>query len=641
MLASSVSADMTRFDPPDPRLDKKVTLDVNDVKLQEVADSLGKQCGVAIKAGSGERDWKVREQLVTIHAKDVPLSKVMDQVAMLLSFCISREGKDKEWTYTIWQDKKGRDLEAEMLNAQREEAAQRVAKSRQGTVDLAKDALAMSQDEAMKQKDKNPMLAYMGGTKTGRGFASFLSYFQANFPTEYDLMLRGKHVFVPLSGLPANMQQAIADMTSGGIADQLKKMLGREMKAGGKLPDLTPYQMVFQPAGEESGPEVESLGFGGLTFLTGLGPDGKPINDQFGGGIPMSASALTDPGSPLGQVVGDLLLSVEGGTSLDEANKATNERVNNDPDFIAKALAQDSPTEKNPPTDPGLTREVEIKDVVNGAGGRAFVQDNGGKNQGKILAEISRAMGSPLLKESFDTEMAPIGLYVHAGKQPLYKVLVGLEKAGCTWIKDGDTLRIRPRNWALLRSYEIPQSFIAHYKDLLDTNGELTLDDIAGIAGSLTDGQIQHALAHADDLNPAANCIAQGRSITREILRLYASLSEEQKTALNMEAGLPFPQLTNTQWDRLSAVLDDRLGGLYIENGSVRLLPQTDKQIKAGESGRKFEITAQVSGEKEPRKISEFISIAGKDQIKAAKEARNKAKEAALKAQTEKPAPSK
>ena len=194
VVVSGACADIAKFDPADKRLDKKVTLAVNHVKLEEVAKNLSEQSGITIKAGAGTRDWKVREQKVSIHGRDVPLSKALDQVTKLLGYCLSREGKEGEWTYIIWQDKKGRDLEAEMLNAQREEAAQRVAKSRQGTIDLAKDALGMSPEEAMKQRDKNPVLAYMGGTKTGRGFAGFLSYFQANFPTEYDLMLRGKRV---------------------------------------------------------------------------------------------------------------------------------------------------------------------------------------------------------------------------------------------------------------------------------------------------------------------------------------------------------------------------------------------------------------------------------------------------------------
>jgi hypothetical protein len=640
MLASSVSADMTRFDPPDPRLDKKVTLEVNYVKLQDVADSLCKQSGVVIKAGSGERDWKVREQLVSIHAKDIPLSKALGQIEKLLSYCVSREGKDKEWTYTIWQDKKGRDLEAEMLNAQREEAAQRIAKSRQGTIDMAKDALGMSPQDAMKQKDKNPMLALMGGTKSGRGFAAFLNYFQSSFPTEYDLMMRGKRVFVSLTGLPANMQQAVADMTTGGMAETLKKMLNQEMKPGEKMPDLTPYQMVFQPANEQAGADVESLGFGGLAFLTGIGPDGKPFNTDYGGGIPMSISALTDPGSAIGKLLGEMLLKVEDGMSLDEANKQLNERANNDPSFAAEALAQDSPTEKNPPADPELTREVEIKDVLTGANVEALTGPGADKYQGKMLAEISRAIGYPVFKESFGAEMTLPGLFIHPGKQPLYKVLIGLEKAGCAWAKDDGALRIRDKNWALLRSYAIPESFTAAYKDLLDKTGELTLEDIAGIASGLSDDQIRHTLVSTPGLSPAVDCVAVGASSTREILRLYASLSEKQKTDLNSDAGLPFSGLSDAQWDRMNAIICDRLGGVFIQDGSIRLAAQTGKEPPGRAAWRRFDMTAQVSGEKDPRSINEFIPLASKDQIKAAKDARKKAEEAA-KAQQTKPAQAK
>ena len=62
VLVSGACADVARFDPPDPRLDKKVALEVNYVKLDDVAKSLSEQSGVTIKAGTGTRDWRVRER---------------------------------------------------------------------------------------------------------------------------------------------------------------------------------------------------------------------------------------------------------------------------------------------------------------------------------------------------------------------------------------------------------------------------------------------------------------------------------------------------------------------------------------------------------------------------------------------------
>ncbi len=638
LLASCVSADLVRFDPPDPRLDKKITLEVSDTKLEDVAKSLTEQTGIIVTAGTGTRDWKVREQKVSIQAKNVPLGTALDQIGKLLSYCVSREGKDKEWTYVIWQDKKGRDLEAEMLNSQREEAAQRVVRSRQGTVDLANDALSMSPEEAMKQRDKNPVLAYMGGTKTGRGFSSFLSYFQSNFPTEYDLMLRGKNVYVPLSGLPANMQQATKDMLSGGMATALSDALKNESKGGG-VPVLTPYQILFQPASDQSGQEVESLGFGGLTFLTGLGPDGQTYNTQFGGGIPMSAFALTDPDSALGKLIADGLISVEDGKSLDDLNKDLDAKVNNDPNFAETALAHDSPTEKNLPTDPELTREVEIKDILGGKTKASFTNRDSDKYQTKMLAEISRATGYSVLKESLDGETVVLGLFVHPGKQPLYKVLIGIEKAGCIWAKDDGALRMRPSNWALLRSYAIPSSFMAHYKDLLNTKGELTLDDVAGIATGLTDGQIDKTFLRDQDLSFLGNALS-GREGNgpRTLLRFYASLTPEQKAGIAVEPGLSFSQLTDQQWDLLSEYVSDQFGGMYVTDGSVFLKPQNETEIKIGSQSRAFEFAVHIQNQKDPKTTAQALYMPGKKQIAEMRDARKKAEEAAKAAEQSKPA---
>ena len=642
LICGSASADLSKFDIPDKRLDQKVTLDVDNVRLEDVAKQITEKSGVTVKAGIGQRDWKVRDQRVCVRATDVPLGDLLDQIAKLSSFCISREGKEGEWTYLIWQDKNGRDLEAEMLNAQREEAAQRVVKSRQGTIDLAKDALKMSPEEAMKQRDKNPVLAYMGGTKTGRGFAGFLSGFQANFPTEYDLMMRGKHVFVPLAGLPANMQQAMNGILGGGMADAIKKTIDSEKKPGEVIPELTPYQIVFQPASEQGGPDVESLGFGGLAFLTGVGPDGKPFNNaQFGGGIPMSVFALTDPDSTLGKLIGAGLIGVEEGASLNDMNKELNERANNDPSFIADILAHESPTEKTPPTDPALTREVEIKDVLSGASAKLFTGMQSEKYQGKILAELSRAIGQPVLKEQYSGEMVVLGLFVKPGKQPLYKVLVGLEKAGCIWTRDGGSLRVRPSDWALLRSYAIPASFMEHYRELLNTNGQLNLDDVALIASGLTDGQIDRSFKNDPDfsfLNSALSGSQGGGP--RALLRFYASLSPAQRQSIAIAPGLAFGDLSDAQWQYLSQFVDDRFAGLFVIDGSIFLKPQNETQLKIGSQSQTFEITVSIQDEQDPRKAAQALYLPGKNQIKEIRDARKKAEEAEKAAVEKKPEPS-
>jgi hypothetical protein len=216
-------------------------------------------------------------------------------------------------------------------------------------------------------------------------------------------------------------------------------------------------------------------------------------------------------------------------------------------------------------------------------------------------------------------------------------VLIGLERAGCTWARDDGALRIRPINWALLRSYAIPGSFIAHYKGLLDTNGELTLDDVAGIASGLTDGQIDHTFSNDPDFGFLRSALSgtQG-SGSRALLRFYASLRPEQRQAIAVDPGLAFGGLSDAQWEHLSQFVTDRFGGLYITEGSIFLKPQNETEIKIGSRSRAFEITVRIQDEKETRKATQALYMPGKKQITEIRDARKKAEEAAKAAEQKK-----
>jgi len=235
------------------------------------------------------------------------------------------------------------------------------------------------------------------------------------------------------------------------------------------------------------------------------------------------------------------------------------------------------------------------------------------------MAEISRALGVPVLFESF-ARLMPVSIFVKPGKQPLYKVLIGLEKCDLGWELDDDALRVRPRNWALRRSYEIPESFIARYKDLLDKQGELTLDDIGDIAVALTDGQIGNTLLADPDLGWLFNSVFGDLGQGKTMVRLYGSLTAPQKSALSTEAGLPFSQLTTEQWDRVSSLISSGFGGVYVQDGSIRLKPDTNPaETQKSVHNYYFEISVQVADEKEPRSLPERISVMGTEAVASRK----------------------
>jgi len=235
------------------------------------------------------------------------------------------------------------------------------------------------------------------------------------------------------------------------------------------------------------------------------------------------------------------------------------------------------------------------------------------------VAEIARATGMPVLMESFASAM-PLAMFLKPGKQPLYRILIGLEKAGFTWELSERMLRIRPADWALLRSYDIPESFLAYYWGVIEKQGQLTIDDLAAMVTALTDEQIDNTLMADPDWSQAALGLRMDEPGDRDFLRIYGLLSPEQKKALQAEGGLPFDQLTNPQWELLGNLITERFGGIYITGGSLQL--RGDAKLP------KLEVTVQVGGEDKPRSTNKVFLVQSKESMDRLREARRKRQEA-------------
>lgn len=642
IFAASVTAQTTAPTAPvkappakDMRLDKKISLSFNSGKLEDILASMSKSSGIDYTAGNNERDWRVRERKVTIYAKDMAVGTVVDELSKLLGYRVSRQGKENQWGYLFWQDLKSKQLEDEMVTAAKAEASDRAMKLRQSALDTAEAALEMSQDDAMKLKDTDPWTAYLGGTASGRGFAGLMAGINQSSPVDRDLMLRGQGVNINLDSLPGSLMDSANASITGGIGGMIRQM------GQGQLDNIRPSQISFLPMGELGGGAMSGIaGFGGMAIITGTMP-GMPDTGMspLGNGIPLGIFPITSGNSLVGNVFGKMFFALDEGKSLQDAINQIQADAT-DPDFLAETLARESPTEKNPPTDPALTREIEIKDMRKDV---AISQNDPSKtreNQGKMIEEISRAFGMPVILEAFNSSM-PIGPFVRPGKQPLYKVLIAFEKAGYIWEQGNGTFRVRPEDWALERSYEIPDAFIQKYKDILAKQGEFTLEDISSIAYELTDDQIQNNLAAEPDLTYALMGLMSPVGGSRGLLRVYGSLNNQQRTAIKSAQGLPFEQLSNVQWDRLNAVITDKVGGAYINGGSIRLIPQSVDTSKANtpqaaQMGTMnmaiFETTLSVNDEQKPRTIRDVIVLYGKQQLEMMKTMQKNAQDAARKA---------
>jgi hypothetical protein len=637
VLSGSVLAGTEKPVVPDPRLDVKVTLEVKHAKLEDVLKQLSDKTHVAFKAGNGARDWKVRERKITVCAKEITAKKLLDEISGLLNYRVTRSGKENEWSYLVWQDKKARDLEDDLVAEEKDKNAERAEKTRQGALDAANQALGMSPEDAMKLQNSNPWLAYLGGTTAGRGFAQLLSALGADFPTETGLMLRGQQVSFPI---PDGLGGAAQDASSGGIFGSMRK--------SGQLPaGMTPNGVTVMQMGDLGG--AGAAGLGGMAFITGTisGMDPSALGALGMNGIPMGMFPMSPSDSLVGNAFGQMYFAMDNGASLEDAMNQMATKAS-DPDVLAESLAHDSPTEKNPPTDPALTREVQLDAF--GLDLKKSMQDPKVvvEAQAKVITGISKALDQPVLLESFIRSF-PLALFVKAGKQPVYKILIGLEKGGYTWKFDDGTLRIRPEDWALQRSYEIPDSFLEMCKNTLEKQGMFTLDDLAYIVTSLSDDQIRNGLLAEPKLTMSIASLISPIGNSRDILRVYGSLLPQQKAMLTGQ-GLPFSQLTAPQWDRLQTVITNHLGGVYIADGSIQLKMQAAPKNPLIQKGTPaiakdaaksmtdmqtaiFQITVAVSGEDKPRTVVEPVMVFGKNSVSALNKIQKDALDAAAKKQ--------
>lgn len=620
----------TAAEKPDARLDQKVTLEVSHVKLEDVCRQLTEMTGVTIKAGTGERDWKVRERKVTIYAKDVPLDRLVTEISKLLGFYVSKSGKEGEWTYTFWQDLKARQFEAEMLSAEKEAEAQRITRIREGAIDAASEALKLSPEEARKTKDTDPWLAYLGGTTNGRAYASMLQYIANMLPTERELMLRGLRISIPITDLPPNMQQVAKDMVGGGFMGFARNE--KDPDSAGIFDNVEPFQITILPGlgFGASDREMGMMGLGGVLILNGKAPGmSEEAMAWMPDGFPAGMFPVTGGDSLLGNAFGQMLTALEDGATEEEIQKLMGSEEEQQK-FVTEGLAKESKTEKEPPTDPELVREVELDELPKSADPLESGVDQV-RVAGEVAEAISRAIGKPVLVESFIGNM-PLQTYLTPGKHPVYKILVGLEKAGYTWTIGSGTLRVRPNDWAIQRSYEIPESLLAKYVSILERNGTLTLDDLTMIVTELSDAQIDNTLMKDKKLMLPMMTMQSILGHTRELLRFYGSLSSQQKAMLKSEAGLPFSSLSSQQWDRLGVMITSEFGGLYIVDGNIRMeQPRNQIGMLSEASVHIVKVTVIVGDEQQPRTFQEMIMTYDKatmaEMQKTVDEAEKKAKE--------------
>ncbi len=546
---------------PDPRLSAKVTLTAYNVPLERLARDLARQTGVAIRVGSGERDWRVRERKVHVVFRNRPLGDELTALKDLLGYTVQRTGEEGRWAYRIWQTPRQRDYEAAMVAEARREQEKEITDLREAVFDDAEAAAALTPDEAKALRETDPWKAYLGGTDAGRAYGELLK----GMPDDAKaLVKRGQKVILNVAELSPGLKDAVNRMVQGGFYAR-----GGADPQSPEIKDLTlktpPTRVAFMPTTPDMLEGMPSdFGLTGIAYVLGDLKAPTPswertseiINNDVGvQGMPLANVPLAGSQTRGARWIANAFLKLEDGVPASELDRTADQDLKSLPtsDF---RLSRVVPTPK--PTDPALLTEIEPLQLSHRGPGQ--------KLKG-LIEELSTRTPLSFAVETFPDEPDPT-FFLPAVKTPLYQLLDTLQTQGYIWTFEKGIVGMRPRDWALRRLSDVPESLLAGYRAILNAKGWLEFNDMAAMAVALTDEQITGRVVNHPDLSFAVEPLSRNNM---GWIRFYGGLSEAQRARALSPVGLSLAVLTIAQWEALAQLVTQANSGAELNAGVLKL----------------------------------------------------------------------
>lgn len=180
--------------------------------------------------------------------------------------------------------------------------------------------------------------------------------------------------------------------------------------------------------------------------------------------------------------------------------------------------------------------------------------------KGDKLADVQYALadvtGFAVVSDSFGKEDGNYGFVKRESKlSDLLDQLAGA--AYYNWDKQASVLEFRDRDWFRKRSEQIPERMLEHWRRTLKRTGTLDLPELADIAR--LDAR-QFAANVVDDETLGKAGIAEALWESRDVLRLYAVLTYNQRSAAMSDIGLDLGMLSAEQFSLAQKMLQARDG---------------------------------------------------------------------------------
>lgn len=551
----------------DARLSQKVTLSESRKTVSAILEDLTKSTGVTFKSGYNNNDWQVRDRKMCIFTKDVPLSQVMNSIARVMKFKwerkpagvsgFERSGNPETWQYRLYMDRRTLlDADSQTLREDERVRAKATEKRKAALEDYANvDNLSPGQLAALKSKDP---LMYVFATT---GIAGSMGQMFREVPALSEAMAAGEQI---------NMVGA--DMSDQGRLG-ITRLLGSIGKLANKLGQGEPGMFdKIDPADVtvSLNKDLDRQDNGARQFIV-LADISIQFSDQGQANFP-----LMNPDSAIGHALGNLLAQLtEGQVDPKDLDKKIQAEVEKATPQDLQAISVDyGEPELQHPEDPALKTKLKLKP------------------DGARLADIQQALAEAssfaIISDSFG-KMEQSGTFAFTkDESELGTLLEKLTKVILyNWDKRAAVLEFRDREWFRKRSAQIPEAQVEPWRQAFVKTGTLDLSDLAQIARLDVE---QLDLNVGEDEVLGSMDLRSLMWLHRDLLRLYGSLTEAQRSATLSDAGLDFQTLSAEQYALAEKMLRSR-NDKFLRNPDARLkLKITRKQ-----EGKQFHYTCTVT----------------------------------------------
>jgi hypothetical protein len=496
----------------DPRLNQKITYQVKLRPVANVTADLCKLTGIRFLAGHDDGDWRVREDCMTIMARDIPVSSLMASIAHVMKFSWSRRGKAPDWTYRLVEDSKA------IAEAKRRlaESRQRGDEQRKRNWENLTSASMMTPKELEKIREDQPQIYICA--KSG-ALRPLMEFFQQS-PSVREAWLAGEELKISASWLQPGAREA--------LLQALRANLLLESKMNSSADNLEDINSQKSELDGDSQSLVLNISQARSYFpVPPLYVYGKKLNTGF---------YFRNNDSKLENIRQQALLKsydeqVPYQTVMEGMRDRLREIQKKERPVYVYSDTQEPLLEH--PADPAmaekLKRKVEDKVVTDmvaslaDASSFAIVTDN---FRGRTNSKFDK-----------DTEIG--------------KTLDSLSiRFRYNWNKTGRIIELWNLNWYDERDGRLSQAWLETFRRKFRETGTLDIDDLAQLA-SLTDKQIQRNLSRDRVLRHAVRAVCD----RRDYLKMCGSFTPAQHTLIFSEQGLSFANLTPEQQESILKIV--------------------------------------------------------------------------------------